>query len=101
MDGSSLSTDIRKTGNILRKSASDQIIDYKEHFQSIRDLYDKLLVNLIVSKFDYKKAYETVMNFFGSNKVKFAAVDGAEFKRALSLKNPQWRRNLRSQGNSL
>ncbi|MDH5746314.1 MAG: hypothetical protein OEZ21_05085 [Candidatus Bathyarchaeota archaeon] len=57
--------------------------------------------NLIVSKFDYKKAYETVMNFFGSNKVKFAAVDGAEFKRALSLKNRQRRRNLRSLGNSL
>lgn len=80
---SSLSAEIKKTGNILRKSASDQIIDYRERFQSIRDLFDKLLENLIVSKFDVKKAYETALEFFGSNKVKFAAIDGTEYTRPM------------------
>jgi hypothetical protein len=80
---SSLSTDIKKTGNILKRSASDQIIDYKNRFQSIRDLFDKLLANLAVSEFDFKNVYDTAIEFFGSSRVKFAAVDGTEYTRPM------------------
>jgi len=80
---SSLSTDIKKTGSILKRSASYQIIDYKNRFQSIRDLFDKLLADLTISEFAFKNAYETANEFFGSSKVKFAAVDGTEYTRPM------------------
>ncbi|NIO36382.1 hypothetical protein GTO27_01620, partial [Candidatus Bathyarchaeota archaeon] len=82
-DSSSLITDIKKTGTILRKSASGQIIDYKNRFQSIRDLFETLLADLVISDFGFQNAFETAMEFFGSSKVKFAAIDGTEYTRPM------------------
>ena len=83
MAESSLSSQIKRTGNILRKGASDQIVEYNRRFESIKDLYDSFLVDLFVSDFSYEKAYETARRFFGYNKVEFAAVDGTEYTRPL------------------
>jgi len=80
---SSLSSQIKRTGNILRKGASDQIAEYNRRFESIKDLYDSFLGGLFVSDFSYEKAYETARIFFGSNKVEFAAVDGTEYTHPL------------------
>ena len=80
---SSLSSQIKRTGSILRKGASDQIVEYNRRFESIKDLYDSFLVDLFVSDFSYEKCNETAMRFFGSNKVEFAAVDGTEYTRPL------------------
>lgn len=80
---SSLSSQIKRTGNILKKGASDQIIEYNRRFESIKDLYDSFLVDLFVSDFSCEEAYETAKRFFGSGKVEFAAVDGTEYTRPL------------------
>ncbi len=80
---SSLSSQIERTGNILRKGASDQIVDYNRRFESIKGLYDTFLADLLVSDFSYEKAYETAKRFLGSDKVEFAAVDGTEYTRPL------------------
>jgi hypothetical protein len=80
---SSLSSQIKRTGGILRKGASDQIVEYNRRFESVKDLYDSFLVDLFVSDFSHKKVYETATSFFGSNKVEFAAVDGTEYTRPL------------------
>ena len=80
---SSLSSQIKRTGDILRKGASDQIVEYNRRFESVKDLYDSLLVDLFVSDLGYEKAYETARRFFGSNEVKFAAVDGTEYTHPL------------------
>lgn len=66
---SSLSSQIKRTGNILRKGASDQIVEYNRRFESIKDLSYSFLVDLFVSNFSYKNAYDTAMRFFGSSLV--------------------------------
>ncbi len=80
---SSFSDQTRRTGDILKKGASDQIVEYNRRFGSIKDLYDSFLIDLFVSDYDYEKAYETAVKFFGSSKVEFAAVDGTEYTRPL------------------
>jgi hypothetical protein len=80
---SSFGVNIKKTGEILRNSASGQILEYQERLRSVKDLYDSFLVDLLASDFRYDKAYETARRFFGSSKVKFAAVDGTEYTRPL------------------
>ncbi len=67
----------------MKKGASDQIVEYNRRFESIKDLYDSFLVDLLVSDFNFEKAYETARTFFGSNEVKFAAVDGTEYTHLL------------------
>ena len=80
---SSLGSQMRRTGNILRRGASNQIIEYNRRFESIKDLYDSFLADLLMSDFSYERAYETARSLFGSNKVEFAAVDGTEYTRPL------------------
>lgn len=83
LKGSSFSLNVKKTGDILKNSASKQITEYKQRFQSIKDLFDKLLTELIITDFNLNEAYETAMNLFGSSKMKFAAVDGTEYTRPM------------------
>lgn len=80
---STFGLNIKKTGKILKNSASDQILEYQNRLKSVKDLYNDLLYNLLISEFDQKKAYETALAFFHSNKVKFAAIDGTEFVHPL------------------
>lgn len=67
----------------MRKGASDQIVEYNRRFESVKDLYDSFLTDLIVSDFSYERAYDTARRFFGSDKVEFAAIDGTEYTRPL------------------
>ncbi|MDH5782248.1 MAG: hypothetical protein OEZ35_01085 [Candidatus Bathyarchaeota archaeon] len=83
MTESSLSSQLKRTGDILRKGASDQTVEYNRRFESVKDLYDSLLVDLFVSGFSCEKAFETARRLFSSNEVKFAAVDGTEYTRPL------------------
>ena len=83
MSDSPLGSQLKKTGDILRGSASDQIIDYTRRFESIKDIYDSLLKDLTVKDFNVRSAAETAKAFFGSNKVEFAAVDGTEYTKPL------------------
>ncbi len=80
---SSLSSQIERTGRTLIKGASDQIIEYNKRFESIKDLYDAFLVDLIASDFSNEKAWETARKLFRSDKVEFAAIDGTEYTHPL------------------
>jgi len=83
MSVSPLSSQFKKTGDILRGSASDQIIDYTRRFESIKGIYDSLLKDLTIKEFNTKHAVQTAKTFFGSSKVGFAAVDGTEYTKPL------------------
>lgn len=78
-----LSSQIKRTGDLLLRGATDQISDYKTRFEAVRGVYEKLLKQIIVTDFDKKEAYETAVKFFGRDEVKFAAVDGTEYIRPL------------------
>ena len=83
MSPSSLSGAIKRTGEVLKTEASSQISDYENRFSSLKNLYDQLLSNLIVMKFDCEDAYETAKEFFDSSSVRFAGVDGTMYSRPL------------------
>jgi hypothetical protein len=78
-----LSSQMKRAGNILRQGAADQIVDYNQRFESIKDLFDSFLVDLFVSDFDASKAFDCATTFFGSPRVEFAAVDGTEYTHPL------------------
>ena len=83
MSSSFLTRRIKRTSDLLKMGALDQVSEYEERFQSLSDLYDRLLSDFIVSKFSFQGAYETVEEFFGSSRVRFAAVDGTMYSRPL------------------
>ncbi len=76
-----LSSEIGRTGNILRNGAYDQISEYQDKFTNLRGLYDDFLSLFIISDFNFRKVYDTALEFFGSDEVRFAAVDGTEYSR--------------------
>ena len=83
MSSSFLSRRIKRTSDLLKVGASDQVSEYEERFQSLRGLYDRLLSDFIVGEFSYQKAHETAEEFFGSSRVQFAGVDGTMYSRPL------------------
>ena len=83
MSSSMLSHTIKRTSNLLKLGASDQITEYENRLQPLQALYDRLLSNLIVSSFSYEEAYETARKFWGSTQVRFAGVDGTMYSRPL------------------
>ena len=83
MSSSFLSRRIKRTSELLKVGASDQVSEYEERFRSLRGLYDRLLSDFIVGKFSYQKAHETAEGFFGSRKVQFAGVDGTMYSSPL------------------
>jgi len=83
MSKSFLSSQIRRTGEILRSGASDQISEYGRRFESIRGLHEAFLSRLMVSGFSLKESYETALDFFGADEARFAAIDGTEYSRPL------------------
>jgi len=83
MSSSFLSRRIKRTSDLLKVGASDQVSEYEERFQSLSSLYDRLLSDFIVSKFSFQGACETAEEFFGSRGVRFAAVDGTMYSRPL------------------
>jgi len=83
MASSFLSRRIRRTSDLLKVGASDQVSEYEDRFQSLRGLYNRLLSDFIVSEFGFQGAYGTAEEFFGSSKVRFAGVDGTMYSRPL------------------
>lgn len=83
MSSSFLSVQLKRTGGILQRGASDQIADYPRRFNSIKDVYDGLLRSLIRRGFSVEDAAATARDFFGSEKVRFAAVDGTAYTQPM------------------
>jgi len=83
MEPSSLSSTVKRTCDVLRQGALVQVSDYEKRFSSLKHLYDDLLSNLVKMNFDCKEAYETGKQFLGTNRVRFAGVDGTMYSRPL------------------
>jgi hypothetical protein len=83
MTGSFLSAQLKRADDILRRGASDQIADYAQRFGSITGIYDGLLKSLIRRGFSVEDAGVTAREFFGSEKVRFTAVDGTEYTQPM------------------
>ena len=83
MTKSPISLEVERTSRILRDGAQEQIQDYNRRFELVRNIYDDLISNLILSDFHCGKGYETAREFFGSSTVEFAAVDGTEYSRTM------------------
>ena len=81
METSFLSSQLKRAGHFLKAGALDRISDYSQRFSSASEVYDALLANLIVQDFSSERAHETALKLFGSEHVKFAAVDGTEYAR--------------------
>ena len=79
----SLSDAMKSTCDNLRQGATKQVTDYEQRFSVLKDAYDGLLVNLIKSGFNPKDAWETAKEFFGSDSVRFAGIDGTMYSRPL------------------
>jgi len=80
---SSLSGAIKRTSEMLRQGASKQVMDYEQRFSSLENIYGGLLSNLIRMDFDCKQVSKTAADFFGTNCVRFAGVDGTMYSRPL------------------
>ena len=78
-----LGDSLKRTCENLRRGATKQIADYDTRFSVLRSLYDDLLANLIVAGYEKEKAWETAIEFFDSDTVRFAAVDGTMYSRPL------------------
>ena len=68
MSSSFLSRRFKRTSDLLKVGASDQVSEYEERFQSLRGLYDRLLSDFIVSDFSYQEAYGIAWEFLGSQR---------------------------------
>jgi hypothetical protein len=79
----SLSKTVKRTCDNLRQGATRQITDYENRFSAYKNIYAELLENLMRTDFHADKAWETASDFFGSEKVNFAAVDGTLYSRPL------------------
>lgn len=79
----SLSETVKRTCDNLRQGATRQITDYEKRFSAYKNIYDELLENLIRTGCNQKEAWETAREFFGSENVRFAAVDGTMYSRPL------------------
>jgi len=81
METSYLSNQLKRAGHFLKAGALDRISDYNQRFSSASDVYNALLSHLIIQEFSAERAHETALKLFGSDRVKFAAVDGTEYAR--------------------
>lgn len=79
-----LSLHVKRLGEVLRFGAEEQVDESKTQLESASDLYEDFLSELIVTDFDYAKAYDVAKMLFGSSRVKFAAVDGSQDQRLVS-----------------
>jgi len=74
---------IKWMGRILRKGAEKEIKDYQDRFSAASSLYEDVLSRLFVRSHDPGRARETAMDFFNSDKVRFAAIDGTDYSKAI------------------
>ena len=66
---------------ILRSNSEEEVKDYKRRFQFATGFYESFLKDFLVQGVDFDKARETSISFFGSDRVKFAAIDGTEYSK--------------------
>jgi hypothetical protein len=78
MSSSFLTHNIKRTSDLLRLGASDQVTEYENRFQTLRTLHDRLL-----SDSNHGQAFETAKEFFGSPTIHFAGIDGTLYSRPL------------------
>jgi hypothetical protein len=83
MSSSFLTHNIKRTSDLPKLGASNQVTEYENRFQSLRTLHDRLLSNFIISDFSYENAYDTAQELFGSSTIRFAGVDGTMYSRPL------------------
>jgi hypothetical protein len=74
---------MKLTCDNLRQGATRQVTDYEERFSVLKGAYDGLLVNLIKSGWSQEEAWGTARDFFGSDIVRFAGIDGTMYSRPL------------------
>jgi hypothetical protein len=74
---------MKHTCDNLRQGATRQVTDYEERFSVLKGAYDGLLVNLIKSGWSQEEAWGTAREFFGSDMVRFAGIDGTMYSRPL------------------
>lgn len=74
---------IRWMGSVLRSGAEHEIREYQRRFSSASSLYDAALCHLLIQSFDVARSCETSKRFFGTNVVRFAAVDGTSYSKLL------------------
>ena len=79
----SLSDTMKRTCDNLRQGATKQVTDYEKRFSILKDAYDGLLANLIRSGFNSGEALGTAKEFFGSDNIRFAGIDGTMYSRPL------------------
>ncbi len=74
---------IRWMGGVLRSGAEQEIMEHQRRFASASKLYDGVLSHLLIQSFDSARSCETARRFFGTDAVRFAAVDGTSYSRLL------------------
>ncbi len=79
----SLGESIKRTSEALKRGASAQVSNYEERFSSLGNIHENLLSNLIKMDFDPRAAHETAKEFFGTDTVRFAGIDGTMYSRPL------------------
>ena len=81
--GSYLGSKISRLGNILKKTTTTRINDYKKRLSNADAFYESLLKNLIIDDFSKFDACETAKKFFDTDEIKFVAIDGTEYSNPL------------------
>ncbi|MEM3466838.1 MAG: hypothetical protein QXW47_06575 [Candidatus Jordarchaeales archaeon] len=80
MRASFLSEQLGRINRILKSGIRGQVQDYSEKLGVASELYG-FLSNLICSELSFARAHETACLFFGSDMVRFAAIDGTEYSQ--------------------
>jgi len=80
---SSIGAIVKRSSELLRLGAEDRILEYEKRFSPMKGLYDRLLSRFIVSHFSFERAYEMALEFFGSDRVRFAGIDGTMYSNPL------------------
>jgi hypothetical protein len=83
MSLSSLSDTVKRTSDVLKLGASRQVFDYEQRFSSLKSLYDGLLSNLIKMDFNFAESWKIAKEFFKTENVRFAGIDGTMYSRPL------------------
>ena len=81
---STLSSQVKRLGELLRRGAEDQVDQTRGKLESTVETFKDFISNLIVSNFDRDGALETAERMFGTDKVRFAAIDGSQDQKLVS-----------------
>ncbi|MDH7564186.1 MAG: hypothetical protein QHH24_04810 [Candidatus Bathyarchaeota archaeon] len=83
MSVTSISKALERTSSTLKLGAATQVADYEQRFSSLKNIYDGLLSSLLRMDFSFEEAYETAKEFFGTDCIRFAGIDGTMYSRPL------------------